>query len=95
MPKVKKSDPNIEEAGMGHNSLSPAELKNICERVESLIEERKATNEEIKTIMTEAESKGFDKKTVKEMIKIRSMDADDFKEREDLRDLYLAALGLV
>ena len=95
MPKAKTPDPNIVEAGMGHNSLSPTALTGFCERIEKLIEDRKDINADIKQVMTEADLEGFDKKTLKEMIKIRAMDPDDRKTQFELRDAYLEALGLL
>ena len=98
MPRIKKPKPTeeqIEEPGKGHNSLSPAELKNIVERIESLTDDRAAINADIRLIMTEAESKGFDKRTIREMVKMRGLGGEEFTEREELRDMYLAALGLV
>lgn len=93
MPKNPKS--LIEEAGQGHNSLAPEELSKIVVAIESCLEQRKSINEDIKAAMDVAHQKGFDKRTIREVIKLRSLDAEKRKEREDLRDLYLSALGLV
>lgn len=79
----------------GHNSLSPASLRNYCERIESLIESRKAINADIKQVTEEAEEEGFDKKVLKEMIKLRSMDSQDRIDLIEMRDMYLQALGLL
>ncbi len=97
MPKVelKEKDDNIIEAGMGHNSLSPKDLKEYCTRIESLIEDRKAINADIKQVLEEADMNGFHKKTLQQMIKFRAMDPDDRREQFELRDAYLAALGLL
>ena len=83
------------EAGMGHNSLSPSELVKYCERIEALIEDRKAVNADIKQVLAEADINGFDKKTIKDMVKIRAMDPEDRQEQFALRDAYLSALGLL
>lgn len=95
MPKAKAQDNNIIEAGQGHNSLSAKDLANLCERIEKLVEDRKAVNADIKQVLEEADHKGYDKKTIKEMIKIRAMDPEDRQEQFDLRDAYLQALGLL
>lgn len=97
MPKSKKAEPddNIIEAGTGHNSLSPSDLKKICECIEKLIEDRKAINADIKQVLEAAEENGFDKKTIKDMVKIRAMDSTDRAEQFELRDAYLQALGLL
>lgn len=90
-----KTDPNIEEPGQGHNSLSAKDLQKYIERVEACIEQRKDINADIKQILEEADHNGYDKKTIKDVVKIRAMDPDDRKEREELRDAYLSALGLL
>lgn len=89
------SDDNIIEAGQGHNSLSPSDLRKFCERIEKCIEDRKVVNADIKQILEEADHNGFDKKTIKEMVKLRAMDAEDRDEQLALRDAYLKALGLM
>lgn len=93
--KTTEPDDNIIEAGQGHNSLSPTDLKKYCEQVEALIEQRKDINADIKSVLEHAENDGFDKKTVKLMVKYREMDAEERQEQFDLRDAYLQALGLL
>lgn len=97
MPKSQPSEDNdnIIEAGQGHNSLSPSDLRKFCERVEKLIEDRKAINADIKQVLEEADHNGFDKKQIKEMVKVRAMDAEERDEQFALRDAYLSALGLL
>jgi uncharacterized protein (UPF0335 family) len=86
---------DIIEAGSGHNSLSPDDLKRYCERIEALIEDRKAINADIKQVLEEADMNGFHKKTLNAVIKIRAMDPDERREQDELRDAYLSALGLL
>ena len=95
MSKTKEPNDNIIEAGMGHNSLSPIDLKKYCERIEALIEDRKAVNADIKQVLEEADMNGFHKKTIQQMIKYRAMDAEDRRAQFELRDAYLSALGLL
>lgn len=80
---------------IGDNSTSGDLLKDTIERVEKLIDERKAINETIKAVLDGAEGNGLDKRTMREMIRLRALDASDRKEREALRDLYACTLGLV
>lgn len=79
----------------GHNVVDTKQLREFCERVESLIEDRKEVNSGIKQVLEEAEHVGYDKKTIKEVIKFRAMDAEDRKEQQELTDMYLSALGLL
>ena len=84
-----------ETPSIGDNSLSPDTLKNYVERIESLVEDRKSVNADIKQVLADAEMNGYDKKTIKEMVKLRALDPIDRQEQFDLRDAYLAALGLL
>ena len=68
-------------------------LKSFIERVERLEEEKKAIAEDIKEVMGEAKSTGFDPKIIRKVIKLRKMDNDARQEEEYLTDLYLAAIG--
>jgi len=70
-------------------------LKSFIERIERLEEEKRALAADIKEVYSEAKGAGFDVKTIRELIKIRRMDEDDFDEREALLDTYKRALGMM
>ena len=93
MPKAKQES-LIEEPGQGHNSLDKKELMKIIEHVEGLLDERANVSGAIKDALDVGEAKGFDKKMIKEMTKVRKMDATVREEAENLRDLYLVTIGL-
>lgn len=78
----------------GHNSISHKEMLEIIERVEKLISARQDINQDIKDILDKADSDGYDKKVLREIIKIRAEDNDEFRERNDIRTAYLEVLGL-
>ena len=79
---------------LGHNSVAGDMLLHIVEEVEKLNEDRKAINEQIKAVLDSAEGQGLDKKTIREMIRIRALDKEEREQREELRAIYLVALGL-
>lgn len=81
-------------AGIGDNSMSKDLLQTVCEECEKLIEERKAVSDQIKAVLDKAEADGLDKKTIREMIRLRALDKEERDERERIRDLYLCSLGL-
>jgi uncharacterized protein (UPF0335 family) len=70
------------------------QLKAIVERVERLEEEKKVIADDIRDIYAEAKGNGFDTKALREIVRLRKMDADERAERETIRDLYLQALGM-
>lgn len=69
-------------------------LRLIVERIERLEEDRKSLGADVKDVLTEAASAGFDKKVIKQIIALRRMDPADVEENETLLALYRRALGL-
>lgn len=68
-------------------------LKSIIERIESLERQKDDFAEDIREVYTEAGSQGFDKKALRQVIKLRKMDADKRSELEQLVDLYMGAVS--
>lgn len=69
-------------------------LKSFIERIERLEEEKKTLAADIKEVYAEAKGTGFDTKIMREIIKIRRMDKDDYDEQQELLRTYKNALGL-
>lgn len=69
-------------------------LKTIIDRVERLEVERAELAADIKDIFKEASSAGFDAKVIRQIIKLRKMDAAEREEQEELLSLYLRAIGM-
>lgn len=69
-------------------------LRSIIERVERLEEEKKALSSDVKDIMAEAKSAGFDVKVIRQVIRIRKQEPAEVEEQETLMDLYRRALGM-
>ena len=74
--------------------VSAQRLKAFIERVERLEEEKAALPEDIKEIMGEAKSVGFDTKTIRKVIRLRKMDKEKLQEEEELLELYKSAIGM-
>lgn len=68
-------------------------LKSFIDRIERLEEEKAALSEDIKEIFVELKRAGFDKKTVKKLVKLRRIDEQKRREDQELLDLYAAAIG--
>lgn len=81
------------QAGAGHNS-GDQRLRSIVERVERLIEERKALTSDISDIYKEAKSAGYDVKALRKLVAERSKDPREIEEQEQLLDVYRNALGM-
>lgn len=70
-------------------------LRQFIERIERLEEEKKNIAEDIKDVFAEAKSSGFDVKTMRQVLKLRRMDASEIDEQEYLLDTYRRALGML
>jgi uncharacterized protein (UPF0335 family) len=81
-------------AAPGANSVSATQLKSFITRVEKLVEERAVIVGDIREVFAEAKAQGFDAKAIRQMIAIRK-DIEQWKENEEIRDMYLHALGLI
>ena len=83
-------------AEIGHNSeaVAAGQLKAFVERRERLDEEKKTISDDIKELHAELKGAGFDLRAFNEMVKLRKLDKAERDERESMRDLYGAALGV-
>ncbi len=70
------------------------ELRLLIERIERLEEDKKAVSEDISNVYSEAKSRGFDPKIMRQIIKLRAMDNHQRQEWEAVLDTYLSALGM-
>jgi len=69
-------------------------LKSYIERIERLEEEKAAMASDVRDIYAEAKANGFDTKTMRQVIKLRKMEANERTEQEYMLDLYKRALGM-
>ena len=80
----------------GHNSgLDAAHLQAFIERIERLEESKREIAGDIKEVYAEAKGTGYDTKTMRAIIKLRGMSADERAEQEAILDTYKAALGML
>ena len=79
---------------IGHNLVAGDELKLLFERIERMEEEKKGIAEDIRDIYTEAKSRGYDPKIMRQIVRLRAMDSDKRKEQQSLIDVYASAIGL-
>lgn len=69
-------------------------LRSIVERIERLEEERAALGADIREVYAEAKGAGFDSRTLRQIVRLRKLDAPERQEREELLTLYMGALGM-
>lgn len=76
------------------NVIAADQLKLLIERVERLEEEKAGISDDIKDTYAEAKATGFDVKTMRQIVKMRKMEAHVRQEAESLLATYCAALGM-
>lgn len=76
-------------------NLSAEQLKSYIDRIERLEEEKADLATDIREVYAEAKGNGFDAKTMREVIKLRKLDANERSEKEYLLDTYKIALGMM
>jgi uncharacterized protein (UPF0335 family) len=69
-------------------------LRLLIERIERLEEEKKGISEDIKDVYGEAAAVGYDKKILRQVIKLRKLRDDERAEMEAVLEAYMAALGM-
>ncbi len=70
-------------------------LRSFIERIERLEEEKSTLSEDIKEVYSEAKGTGFDIKIMRQIIRLRKMEAGDRSEMEEVLDVYKRALGML
>ena len=82
------------EMGARTGGVAGERLRTFVERVERLEEERAAITADIREVYAEAKGAGFDTKVVRQIVRLRRMDAAQRQEEEALLVTYRRALGM-
>ncbi|MBM7328741.1 DUF2312 domain-containing protein [Ochrobactrum sp. 30A/1000/2015] len=75
-------------------TIAVGQLRAFIERIERLEEEKRTIGEDIKEVYAEANGSGFDKKIVREIIRLRRKEDHERQEEEAMLQLYMDALGM-
>ncbi|WP_294046809.1 DUF2312 domain-containing protein [Sphingomonas sp.] len=81
--------------GMGGGRVAAEELKLLIERAERLEEEKKGIADDIKDVMAEAKSRGYDTKAIRKIMSIRKKKREEYHEEEAILETYMQALGML
>ncbi len=74
--------------------IAAERLKSFIERIERLEEEKAALAGDVREVYAEAKGSGFDTRIMRQIVKLRKMDAAARAEQDALLDLYKRAVGL-
>lgn len=67
----------------------------LIERAERLEEEKKGIQDDIKDVMSEAKSRGYDPKAIRKIMSIRKKKREEYQEEEAILEVYMQALGMI
>lgn len=82
-----------ETAGQSLTETAREKLRQIVARIERLEEEKAEVANQIKEVYAEAKAFGYDTKALRQVIRVRKVDAKEREELEMVLDVYLVALG--
>jgi len=74
--------------------VSADELRLLIERIERLEEEKQGIADDVKDTYSEAKARGYDTKIMRQIVRLRKMEAHARQEADMLLDTYRAALGI-
>jgi uncharacterized protein (UPF0335 family) len=77
-----------------NNQIDGQQLISFIERIEHLNDEAASIAADIKEVLSEAKSSGYDPKMIKWCVKMRKMDKDEIEELSELEKMYSKAIGL-
>ncbi len=75
------------------NMVDSGQLRSFIEHIEKLYGEKDAIAEDIREVYAEAKGGGFDAKVIRAIVARRKHDKHKLDEFEEIKALYLAALG--
>lgn len=74
--------------------VAAEQLQSLIMRIERLEEDKANIAADIREVFSEAKGQGFDVKIMRQVIRLRKMEENDYKEQEEILDLYKRALGM-
>ena len=79
---------------LAEGSVAADELRLLIERIERLEEEKKGIADDVKDVYAEAKARGYDTKTMRTIVRLRTMETHVRQEADALLETYRTALGL-
>jgi uncharacterized protein (UPF0335 family) len=74
--------------------IAADELKLLIEKIERLEEEKKGMSDDIRDVYQEGKSRGYNTKIMRQIVKLRKMEARDRAEMDSILDVYRDALSI-
>lgn len=74
--------------------VSADELRLLIERIETLEAEKQGIADDVKDTYSEAKSRGYDTKIMRQIVRLRKMEAHARQEADLILETYRTALGI-
>lgn len=75
-------------------NVTADEFRQFIEQYEQLDAEKKDIADQMKEVLAEAKSRGYNTKVLKKLIALRKRSSDDIAEENAVLEMYAAALGM-
>ncbi len=76
------------------DGVAAEQLQSLIMRVERLEEDKANILGDIREVYAEAKNQGFDPKIMRAIVRLRKLEEHDYREQEEILDLYKRALGM-
>jgi uncharacterized protein (UPF0335 family) len=76
------------------DTVDAAQITAFVERIERLSQQKQNIFDDIKQVYAEIKGTGLDAKVIREIVKLRKIDANARQEQEAILDLYKTALNM-
>ena len=80
---------------MSEGNAAADQLRLLIERIERLEEEKRGISDDIKDVMNEAKSRGYDPKALRKIMSIRKKKREEYQEEQSILEVYMQALGMI
>jgi uncharacterized protein (UPF0335 family) len=74
--------------------IAADQLKSIIDRIEKLEEEKAGLASDIRDVYAEAKGNGFSTTALRQIIKLRKVEASEREEQVTILDMYKVAIGM-
>lgn len=75
-------------------NVAADELRLLIERIETLEAEKQGISDDVKDTYSEAKARGYDTKIMRQIVRLRKMEAHARQEADMILETYRAALGI-
>lgn len=86
---------DLRHNGPDDGPVGADEVRELIERAENLIDDKKEISDAIKDLWSEAKSRGHDPRALQDIVKMRAKKPEEVHERQAILEVYLRAIGMM